>query len=175
MCGCGQTTKISKWDDKKTGTVKGGYHRYLTCHWTRKHGPGLPPGVIALYDPEDAPLIERYAWFVDSGGYLRCTPAKGQKTESLHRMIMAPPPEMEVDHINGNRLDNRRANLRVVTKRENSANRRASGASGFRGVTRVGDKWVARAILTIGTYATAAEAGAAAREWRLKNMPGATD
>ena len=40
----------------------------------------------------------------------------------LHRFIMDEPAGMEIDHINGDRLDNRRLNLRVVTRRENSQN-----------------------------------------------------
>jgi len=49
----------------------------------------------------------------------------GKKVKSvrLHRMIMGEPQGMEVDHINRNTMDNRRVNLRVVTKTENLKNR----------------------------------------------------
>ena len=42
----------------------------------------------------------------------------------MHRVIVAPLPLFEIDHINGDRLDNRRENLRVVTREENQANRK---------------------------------------------------
>lgn len=44
--------------------------------------------------------------------------------EELHRFIMQPPAHLCVDHKNGNALDNRRANLRVVTQSENCRNKR---------------------------------------------------
>lgn len=57
----------------------------------------------------------------------------------MHRSIMDAPSGMDVDHINGNTLDNRRSNLRVVTHKQNLRHR-AHGANrnnavGVRGVT----------------------------------------
>lgn len=40
----------------------------------------------------------------------------------MHRFLADPPEGMEIDHINGDRLDNRRANLRVVTRQQNAMN-----------------------------------------------------
>jgi len=41
----------------------------------------------------------------------------------LHRLIMNPPANMQIDHVNKNKLDNRRINLRVCTHSENQMNR----------------------------------------------------
>jgi len=53
----------------------------------------------------------------------------------MHRFIMDPPEGMVVDHRNGNRLDNRRSNLRVCTQKQNTHNSRPKGKSSrFKGV-----------------------------------------
>ncbi len=56
---------------------------------------------------------------------------------AMHRLILDAPVDMQVDHINGNGLDNRRANLRLVTASQNSCNRRLSivNTTGFKGVS----------------------------------------
>lgn len=63
---------------------------------------------------------------------------------------MNPPADMVVDHINGNKLDNRRENLRVVTQTENNFNMRKSSRnkSGFKGVywENQHKRWVAQMI-----------------------------
>lgn len=67
----------------------------------------------------------------------------------MHRLLIYVPPGFEVDHINRNGLDNRRANLRTCTKSENAANREKVGgdtSSKYKGVHRRADsgKWMAR-------------------------------
>src|SRR5882672_2771828 len=66
----------------------------------------------------------------------------------LHRMIMGNPPKnMDVDHINGDTLDNRRENLRICTHAENARNcgARSHNKSGIKGVNfdRKRNKWLA--------------------------------
>lgn len=80
--------------------------------------------MIAIVDDEDYEKINQWKWQVNSGGY-----AKGRikyngvwKTESMHRYIMNPPSDKYIDHINGNKLDNRKSNLRICTPQQNSAN-----------------------------------------------------
>jgi len=82
-----------------------------------------------------------------------------------------------VDHFNGDRLDDRRLNLRFVSAAESSANVKAPGMSGFRGVYRSGGKWSAAGkvggrIHYLGMYNTPEEAAQIAHLWRLENLPG---
>ena len=67
----------------------------------------------------------------------------------MHREMLSPPPGMDVDHINGNPLDNRRANLRVCTRSENNGNLRRPrhNTSGFKGVCW--EKWSGKWKATI--------------------------
>jgi hypothetical protein len=61
----------------------------------------------------------------------------------MHRLITNAPKEMQVDHINGDGLDNRRSNLRVCTRAENQGNRKMSknNAAGYKGVAPYGGKY----------------------------------
>ena len=84
-----------------------------------------------------------------------------------------------VDHINGNRLDCRKVNLRFVTASESSANVKSRASSGYRGVYPMRDKWQARVkqggrIHHLGTDDTPEEAAQVAHLWRLENLPGYT-
>ena len=76
----------------------------------------------------------------------------------LHRMIMSPPSKMQVDHINGNKLDNRRKNLRLCTAGDNSRNK-AQFKGKYKGVylNKKSNKWVAQItfnykVMNLGTY-----------------------
>ena len=76
-----------------------------------------------LVDACDRQMLEAMGkWHVSDTGY--CMKRKNKKLVRMHRIIMNPPDSMQVDHINGNRLDNRRCNLRIVTNQQNSWNRR---------------------------------------------------
>lgn len=98
-----------------------------------------------LIDAQDQHLIGSYKWYIRRGGYVVRFVA-GQ-TIFLHREVMRPAAGLMVDHINGDKLDNRRENLRVCTNAQNSMNQRRSigNTSGFKGVRRhaASGKWQA--------------------------------
>ncbi len=77
-----------------------------------------------LVDDCDRHLLESGKWYMHANGYLigRMPGWESPNQQFLHRIIMNPPKGLYVDHINGNRLDNRRDNLRIVTKAQNSMN-----------------------------------------------------
>jgi hypothetical protein len=87
-----------------------------------------------MVDRSDKYLLEKHGWSIGKRGYV--VASIGGKVVSLHRLIMGYP-SIEVDHINQNKLDNRRANLRLATRSQNEANKplRKDNTSGYRGVT----------------------------------------
>lgn len=113
----------------------------------------LTKGAFSIIDDEDYESMSKYAWQLDHG-YARAMPYLGKingkyKYDSLwtHRLIMGTPCHMQTDHINGNRLDNRKVNLRNVTSQQNNQNRHITKArSGVIGVTfkPSSNKWQAR-------------------------------
>lgn len=113
-------------------------------------------GVIlyAVIDKEDVGLVEDIFWSSDKRGY-----ARGNNIY-LHRHILKPPTNKQVDHINGNRLDNRRANLRLATNQQNQMARHVVvGKSGYKGVHKHGKKWRAQIkyngkLVRLGSYET---------------------
>jgi hypothetical protein len=85
----------------------------------------------------------------DNKGYLVSDTGKGEtrKVWSLHRDIMGNPEGFVVDHVNGNKLDNRKYNLRVCTVAENVRNSvSTTGSSKYKGVSwdSSRNKWVAQ-------------------------------
>jgi hypothetical protein len=103
----------------------------------------------ALVDAPDAPLIAHHTWRLSTHGYAARSTIEGgrKRTVYLHRQILPSDAETSVDHINGNRLDNRRANLRAATPSQNAANSRdRPRRSGFRGVYphRPTGRWIAQ-------------------------------
>lgn len=83
-------------------------------------------GHYAIVDYEDYETVERFSpWYENDGGYAVKKTRVGGKSISLrmHRLIMPVPKGLVIDHINGNRLDNRRGNLRCVSQQINCWNR----------------------------------------------------
>lgn len=110
----------------------------------------LACGRIALLDESDLPSVIRFKWcavFRCSTWYVsRSYREDGRsKGEYLHRVIMAAPLGMLVDHINGDGLDNRRKNLRLCDQSQNQGNQHRI-RDGFRGVTwhKASNKWRAQ-------------------------------
>jgi hypothetical protein len=95
-------------------------------------------GKRVLIDDADLAAVSRYRWHVGSRCYIRASTGRQGRHVTLHTMLMGTPAGMVVDHINGDTLDNRRANLRVCTVSDNLKNRKRSKAnrSGFKGVYR---------------------------------------
>ena len=93
----------------------------------------LTQGKYAMIDDADFDLVNRYKWYFNCGYVL--TYQKGKRIR-LHRLILNAPNDKQVDHINKDKLDNRRANLRLCTMQENNRNvgLRKDSASGFKGV-----------------------------------------
>ena len=89
-------------------------------------------GKKAIIDDEDfeqvskqkwCALYDGHNWYAFRNKVIQNKPYK-QITESLHRFLLMPNKGQEVDHINGDTLDNRRCNLRVCTHAENTHNSR---------------------------------------------------
>ena len=109
----------------------------------------LTQGKVAIVDEIDADLA-LLGWFCNSNGYaVRQTPGDHGKQIWLHRIILARILERElrsgeyVDHINGDKTDNRRENLRLANKSQNGANRsKQKGCSSeYKGVYKPTKKW----------------------------------
>ena len=98
----------------------------------------LPCGRVVLIDDADA-WVTKYRWSAHDYGYpKRYAVIDGKYTKVfLHREILQAPKGVEVDHINGDPLDNRRQNLRLCSRSENmrNARRRSDNTSGFKGVS----------------------------------------
>lgn len=110
------------------------------------HSIPLPLGVQV--DEADLQLVQQHRWYVcetrNGARVFRYAKARiGGRVITLHRLLMQPAAGLQVDHVNGDGLDNRRQNLRLCTPAENSRNarRRADSSSGFKGVRRNGPHW----------------------------------
>jgi|11_taG_2_1085331.scaffolds.fasta_scaffold41009_1 hypothetical protein len=71
-------------------------------------------------DIEDIDTISKYSWSISTSLY-----ARNRTLWMMHRFIMNCPNWMYIDHINNDKLDNRKSNLRVCTHQENDMNRRS--------------------------------------------------
>lgn len=78
-------------------------------------------GTPFLADDEDAEAILGQRWYRKANRDGRAY-VIGAKSVHLHRLLLSAPPHLQVDHINGDTLDNRRVNLRLATPGENARN-----------------------------------------------------
>ena len=97
----------------------------------------LTQGKFAIVDDEDYKELSKHKWYAMKNGtrYYALRKVNGKKI-LMHRVIMTPPRHLQVDHINHNGLDNRRANLRLCTARQQTWNSfpRKNTSSKFKGV-----------------------------------------
>jgi len=129
-------------------------------------------GKFCRVDKKDFTAYRKHKWYVSSWGYaVRTIRRNGKKIMiRLHREIMNAPTGLQVDHINRDRLDNRRSNLRLCTHAENLRNGKVpkSNSCGIKGVSRNGSGYSAkihlnRKVIHLGTFKTKEEAAKAYR------------
>jgi hypothetical protein len=111
----------------------------------------LAQGQVALIDSTDASLVAGRTW-QHSAGYASALIRRGggvRERVLMHRLIMAAPPGVQIDHINWNKLDNRRANLRFATATQQRANMglQRNNTSGYKGVSLVRKSGMWRAAI----------------------------
>jgi hypothetical protein len=140
----------------------------------------LTKGLSALVDAADFDWLSQWNWCANQGRYAVRQSHREDRADGkrgfihMHREILAPPVGMYVDHVNGDGLDNRRANLRVCTRQQNAQNGRGDlRADKLRGAFAIKDRWQAIIIANghrhyLGTFRTQEEAArvydAAARQ-----------
>ncbi len=108
------------------------------------------PNTFTMVDDEDYEELNKYKWLAhkkptNSTQYaIRCG------TIRMHRIIMKTPDGLEVDHIDGNGLNNQKSNLRNVTNAKNQYNRgcRKDNKLGIKGVSWDGTRKKYRAAIT---------------------------
>lgn len=104
----------------------------------------LTQGKSTLVDECDVGEISKYSWYaLKTRNDFYAVRYEDKRVIGLHRHILACPNGLSVDHINGDPLDNRRNNLRIVTHQQNMSNRkkRKIATSKYKGVHWLQGKW----------------------------------
>lgn len=139
----------------------------------------------ALVDAEDHARVGSHRWNLHPKGYVyRNAPRDGgpRRKVWLHREILGLVlfDGLQGDHINGDRQDNHRSNLRITTNAQNHQNLRPESRQGavsrFRGVKRAGRRWIAEVTVAgrvhnLGRFDVQEDAARAAAEGRARLMP----
>lgn len=161
-CICGKESS-GKHDDKW----------YCNKHWLRIYNHGTPDLIgrkntnkfviengkleittakekVIIADAEDYKILCKYSWCISKTGYVVAN--IDHKVTKMHRYILGiKNPNIIIDHINGNPLDNRRSNLRICTVTQNARNcalnkNNTSGATGVQLIKKSGRY---RAVITV--------------------------
>jgi len=142
--------------------------KYITL--TGIHGQGK----TAIVDDADYGKLVKYSWYLSQGYAIR---KPGTGVVSMHASVLPAVLGMHIDHINGDPLDNRRSNLRIVTPSQNGANRNrlnVNNKSGYMGVHKTYQRptWTAKVQVgfhsyNAGRYRDPEEAAWMYDQWKL--------
>lgn len=134
---------------------------------------------FALVDDEDFEHLSQFKWSY-SGRYATRASGKAGKVLYMHREILGDPDGYEIDHINHDTLDNRRLNLRLATRTQNSRNSRSRSpdkTSKYKGVIWHSQKSIWAAVIVVdrkqywlGFFATQREAAIAYNEGAIRRF-----
>lgn len=96
----------------------------------------LTRGKHAIIDDEDLDRVRQHTWNCLKIGYAQCNRKTGEFAKTLLHRFILNYPKGNIDHVNGDKLDNRKINLRVATQSQNMANtgKRMTNKSGHKGV-----------------------------------------
>ncbi len=131
----------------------GGDPSSLPHHVEAVHIPLLSSGRVvtahAVVDRADEHLVSQWTWSLHSDGYAfrRTETSSGRSIVYMHRELLRPGRGLLVDHVDGDRLNNTRSNLRLATPSQNGAHSASRPRrSGFRGVYshRPTGRWIAQ-------------------------------
>lgn len=136
-CECGRETVVDSNSLQTRNTQSCG-----DCSWGKyEFYPNYVIGTFVdntsfMISYEDYPRVRKHRWWVDTGSGYFGTNING-RIMLLHNFLMNPPEGKICDHINRNKMDNRRSNLRYATQKENSRNRSklSVNTSGYIGVS----------------------------------------
>lgn len=143
----------------------------------------LSQGLVTVVDDDAPTYVLEANWYAKMSGhhgtFYAVSKSFGKQNTRLHRILAGASEDMVVDHVNGDSLDNRLANLRICTDAENRRNRKpnCNSPTGFKGVKVVrrscGFRYKAAiglngASVYLGTFATAIEAAAAYDEAAIR-------
>lgn len=147
----------------------------------------LSRGLFAIVDTDDYDRLSVFKWCALCSGSgpiyaaRKITVApKTRKAILMHREIITAAPHQKIDHINGNSLDNRKANLRIATDQQNQrgfSTPRKGKSSIYRGVhfRKRSRSWIAqisvdKRVIHIGCFATEVDAAAAYNTYAIKHF-----
>ena len=165
-CGCYNKEKVleSNKENKK---------KYNTFHINYRTGvvTGKTEDGKEFYsDVSDIKIVEEYYWNINDKGYVYTMDRKTHKKILMHRLIMNSPTDMVIDHIDHNKINNCKSNLRICSQKDNSRNLLISknNTSGITGViwNNENNKWRARItvngkLIHLGYFETLEEAAKA--------------
>lgn len=142
----------------------------------------LPSGHEVMIDDQDVALVSLYSWYYSEGYAKRYYPNENKTVQSMHNLFLPVKVGYDVDHIDGNKLNNQRNNLRYCTRSENMGNCQAHKDSifGVKGVSYQPRSqkrpWYARLMVNgksiyLGSFKTIEEATIAYNEASVKHFP----
>lgn len=143
----------------------------------------LTRGFVALVDDGDYESVSQWKWCAQDHGRttyavrsVRDFPGAKRRRIYLHRFLMNAADNQEIDHANGDGLDNTRSNLRLCTTTENKWNRRkfTPTTSKYKGVMFRRNRWVAttkiaRRQIHLGCFLTEIEAANAYDQFAVEH------